>query len=345
MHDEQGKKVVVEITFSTVARTVAFLVLLYILYYLSDIVLILLTSVMIATAISPFVEWFTHKKIPRIVSALILYITVFGIVASIIYFFVPPLFVDVVDLRAHLPGYIQSIDALGGTPIKDAVATFSLDQIFPAINKTILGLSGGFFEATNVIFGGVFSFVLIVVFSFYLTVQEKGIENILRLLTPLQYEPYILDLWARSKKKIGFWMQGQLLLGFIIGVFVYLGLMVFGVKYALVLAIFAAIFELIPVFGPVMSAVPAVIFASTQGIGLAIVVLCFYIIIQQFENHLIYPLVVRKVVGVPPLVSIIALIVGGKLAGFLGILISMPIATIIMELIDDMEKRKYLKIK
>jgi predicted PurR-regulated permease PerM len=344
MSEENNKKVVVEITLATVAKTVLLLILLYTLYTLRDLVLVVLTAVMIATAIEPFTKWFTERKIPRVLAALLIYLMVFASVAAIIFFFVPPILQDITDIKSHLPAYLASLDVFNSAPIQGAIQTFSLDQVFPAINQTIQGLTGGFFEAASVIFGGVFSFGLIVVFSFYLVVQEKGIENVLRILTPLRYEPYMLNLWARSRKKIGLWMQGQIILGFIVGVFAYLGLTIFGVKYALLLAILAAVFELIPVFGPVMSDVPAVVFASTQSIGLGVVVLCFYIIIQQFENHLIYPLVVRKVVGVPPLVSIFALLVGGRLAGFLGILISMPIATIIMELVDDFEKRKYPKV-
>lgn len=136
-------------------------------------------------------------------------------------------------------------------------------------------------------------------------------------------------------------MQGQLLLGLLIGVMVYLGLTILGIKYAFLLALLAAVFEIIPLFGPILAATPAVILGFLDSAVLGFMVLGFYIIIQQFENHLIYPLVVRKVVGVPPLVVIIALIIGAKLAGFLGVLLSAPIAAVLMEYMNDLEKAKY----
>ena len=166
-------------------------------------------------------------------------------------------------------------------------------------------------------------------------------DDFLKVVTPVKNHAHILDLWRRSQRKIGLWMQGQLILGLVVGVLVYLFLAILGVKYALTLALFAAIFELIPVFGPILAAVPAVIVAlGTGGTSLAVWVILVYIIIQQFENHLIYPLVVTKVVGVPPLLVILALIVGMKLAGFLGIILSVPAAAIIQEFVVDLQRRR-----
>ena len=136
-------------------------------------------------------------------------------------------------------------------------------------------------------------------------------------------------------------MQGQLLLAVIVAVLVFLGLTMLGVENALLLAFLAGIFEIIPLFGPILSAIPAIFIAFLDGgLSLVLLVIGLYIIIQQFENHLLYPLVVKKVVGVPPIISILALVIGAKLAGFLGILLSVPLATALIELLSDLEKRK-----
>ena len=136
-------------------------------------------------------------------------------------------------------------------------------------------------------------------------------------------------------------MQGQMILALIMGVLVYLGLTILGVKHALLLSIIAAVFEIIPVFGPTLAAVPAVIIGFVDGgATLGFLTVALYAIVQQFENHLIYPLVVTRVVGVPALLVILALIVGAKLAGFLGILLSVPAAATIQELVKDIGKRR-----
>ena len=136
-------------------------------------------------------------------------------------------------------------------------------------------------------------------------------------------------------------MQGQLLLAFIVVVLVYLGLTILGVPYAFFLALLAGVFELIPVFGPILSAIPAAIIAfSDGGLSLGLMTVGLFLIVQQFENHLIYPLVVRKVIGIHPIMVIIALLAGAKLAGFLGIILSVPLAAALKEYIDDVERKK-----
>lgn len=132
-----------------------------------------------------------------------------------------------------------------------------------------------------------------------------------------------------------------MVLAVIIAMLVFLGLTLLRVENALLLAVLAGLFEIIPLFGPILAAIPAVTLALvTGGLTPALLVVGLYIIIHQFENQLIYPLVVRKIVGVPPLVSILALIIGWKLAGFVGLLISVPLAAMLMEFLNDVEKNK-----
>ena len=134
------------------------------------------------------------------------------------------------------------------------------------------------------------------------------------------------------------WTSENILISAIISI---IGLTIFGIKYALLLAVLAALFELIPIFGPILAAIPAVAVALIDGgATLGILVAGFYLIVQQFENHLIYPLVVKKVVGVPPLLVILALIIGAQVAGFLGIILSVPIAAAIQEFVHDIQKEK-----
>ena len=130
------------------------------------------------------------------------------------------------------------------------------------------------------------------------------------------------------------------MLGVLVGVIVFLGLTIMEVKYALLLSILAMIFEVIPVFGPIMAAIPSIAIAFVQSPALGLKVLILYIVVQQFENHLIYPLVVRKTVGVPPLLVIIAIIVGGKLAGIYGIILSVPLAAVLIEFLNDLAERR-----
>ena len=339
---------VISITTSTIIRTLALLGVVALAYMLGDLILVLLTSVVIASAVEPFTRSLMSWRLPRILAVVIIYVVaIFGL-SAVIYFFIPPLFVELSNLASTLPSRFDSFDLFD--PALDPLSaitgglasSISLKEIITEIQQAIISESGGLFSATGTLFGGAASFILIIVLSFYLSVQEDGVGDFLRLVTPVSHEKYITGLWARSREKIGQWMKGQLLLGLIIGILVYLGLSLLKVKYALLLAIVAAILELIPFFGPVISAVPAVLLGFSDSFVLGLLVLGFYVIVQQFENHLIYPLVVRKIVGIPPILVIIVLFVGARLAGLLGMLLAVPLATIVIELAADYQKRKHI---
>ena len=340
------------VTTGTIVRVVLVLIAFYFLYYIRDIAIVILTAIVIASAVEPGAKWFTSRRIPRILAVLIIYIAVAVLLASLFYFFLIPLIRDSADFLRTLPDYSASVaepvvTGIASTAIQSSdflqgfSQSLSIPSIINSLNSILSNISTGFFGAINVVFGGVMSFFLIVIISFYLAVQEDGVAKFLRIVTPLKKEPYVIDLWNRSKIKIGLWMQGQLLLSVIMSVLIFLGLTLLGVRNTLLLAFIAGVFEIIPLFGAFLAATPAVLIAFIDGgFTFALVVVGLFIIIQQFESHLIYPLVVKKVVGVPPIISIIALIIGFKLAGFLGVLLAVPLAAVLMELLNDMEKSK-----
>jgi predicted PurR-regulated permease PerM len=261
-----------------------------------------------------------------------------------LFIFVPPILDDAANFFSNLPNTLESIDVsqgLSSSFFPGQTVKISPSQFADQIRATFATFTGGIFSTLSSFFGGVISFVLIIVFSIYFAVQETGIDDFLRVITPVKHEKYVLSLWKRSQDKIGKWMQGQLLLGLIVGILIYLGLTILNVPHALLLAVLAGAFELIPVFGQIIAALPAVALAfSDGGVTGALFVIGLYTVVQQFEAHLIYPLVVKKVVGVPPLLVILALLIGAKLAGFLGILLSVPVAAAFQELVSDIMKAK-----
>ncbi len=346
--DMDGKELIIKITAGTIIKALALIALAALLWYLRDLLLILLISIVIGAAIDPAARALAKYKVPRILSILVVYIAFFIAFFGVMYFFVPPVLKEASGLLTTLPASVQTFESTADSTLglPSFMGNLPLTSAVNEINTLFTGLTDNAFAMINVVFGGLLSFVLIVVFSFYFAVNERGIEEFLRVVTPLRNEKYVIDLWHRSQKKIGLWLQGQLILAIIIGVLVYLGLTILGIQYALVLAVLAALFELIPVFGPVLAAVPAVALGfASGGFTLAIAVIVFYIIIQQFENHLIYPLVVTKVVGVPPLLVILALVIGAKLAGIIGILLSIPMAAVTQELFADLDKQRRISLK
>ncbi len=345
------KDTVISITSGTIVKGLAIMLGFWALWVLRDLVLVIITAVIIASSIEPAVKLLGKYRIHRIPAVLGVYILLAGVLVGLFYAFVPPVVSELIDFSQRFPIVAQEFNLnffkenasaieKGEIFITQIVEGAPVQDLFSTLSK-LSSSSKGFAGAVGSVFGGLFSFILIVILSFYFAMQERGIENFLKIVTPSGKEDYVINLWERSKVKIGKWMQGQLLLGVLIFVLVYLGLTIFGVPYALLLALIAGVLEIIPVFGPIIAAIPAVALAfSTGGTTLAIMVAGFYLLVQQFESNLIYPLVVRKIVGVPPIIVILALIIGFQLAGFLGVLISIPVVAAIMELVDDIEKKK-----
>ena len=324
--------------------------LVYAFFQISDLLLILLTAIVIASAVEPATRWAKRRGVPRLPTAILIYVITALILSIFFYFLLLPLIDQVSSFLKTLSIYSNSIigDSILSDMFKSQSVFGGLDSpaIFTELSTYLNSFSGfvsqGVLSTASAIFGGVMSMLLIIVLSFYLAVQDDGVGKFLKVIVPLRYEEYVVGLWRRSQNKIGRWMQGQLMLGVVVAVMVYIGLVIVGVPNALLLAVLAGIFELIPLFGPIISAIPAIFVAyGSLGGTPAIIVAGMYLLIQQLENHVIYPLVVKKVVGVPPMVSIVALIIGGKLAGFLGILIAVPMAAIVMELLEDLEQKKH----
>ena len=349
--NHRDNETTISITSGTIVKGIFIILGFWALWVLRDLVLVVITSVVLASAIEPAIKFFGKYRIPRIPAVLAVYLSLTGLLVGLFFAFIPPFLTELTEFAENVPEVAKEINVavfahdtallhkgeLLINQVAEGATTQDLIKTVTNLSTTAQSVTG----TAGAVFGGVFSFILVVVLSFYFAMQERGIENFLKIVIPFGKENYVINLWERSKAKIGKWMQGQLLLAVLIFILVYLGLTIFGLPYALTLALLAGMMEIIPVFGPIMAAIPAILLGfSTGGMSLALIIAGFYLLVQQFESNLIYPLVVRKVVGVPPILVILALIIGYELAGFLGILISVPLAAAVMELVDDIEKSK-----
>ena len=325
---EEINEMTLHISNNTIIRVALFSALFYMLYYLSDLVIVLLVSIVIASSIEPIVKRLQKYKVPRAATALAILASVIGVFFWIVSMFIPIVikefssFIDNIPSILQNTGYLLNMSPESTQVLKSVFGNPSnASEIIKNAQGVFKAVGGGLATSTGAFFHTVTNIVLIFVISFYLSVQERGIETFIRTLIPKKNEEYAIGLWARAQQKIAKWMQGQLVLGLIIGVLVYIGLTIMGVPYALLLAILAGLFELIPVFGPILAMVPAVLLSlSTGGVSLGVSVLVFYLIIQQ--------------------IVILSLLIGAQVAGFWGILWAVPVVSVFMEYIEDVQKGK-----
>jgi predicted PurR-regulated permease PerM len=333
------------ITTGTIFRVVLIGIFFYTLFILKDLVLTIISAVVVASAVEPAAVWFEKRRVPRTLAVVFVYLITALIFGGIFLYFIPILFKETLNILGTFPTLVESVLSV---PIVESFNTYttgfsgtSLSDVLKTASSALSGATLSFITVASSLFGGILSLILVIVISFYLAVQKNGVAHFLHIVTPSQHEDYIVDLWKRSQRKIGLWFQGQLLLAALVGIMTYLFLAIAGIPNALFLAVLTGVMELIPVIGPIIAMVPAISFAFFDGgVTSAGIVFVVYVIIQQLESNLFHPLVVKKIVGIPALVAIIALIVGAQLAGFIGILLSVPIAAAIMEYLNDVEKGK-----
>jgi predicted PurR-regulated permease PerM len=340
----------VYISTGTIFRVLLIGLLVIALFKLRSLVLVLFTSIVIASFMQSALSKVKRFIPNRSLAAFLIYFISISIFVGLCSIFIPVFLNEMSALVAQLNEYIPATSFLNTfqsssiTGAKDVATSIASNATLSDVVRNTQALADSFSGAFLTIFGaafdGLFNLALIIIISFYLSVSEKGIESFLRIITPSTYEEYVIDLWQRTERKIGLWIQGQMLLGIIIGVLSYLGLTILGVPYSLVLALLTACFELIP-FGMLLSILPVLMFSYLGGgIYLVAKVFILYFILHQFENYLIYPLIVKKVIGISPLVVIISLLAGAELAGLWGIILAIPCSVLLLEFLDDIEKKK-----
>lgn len=339
-----AKPQTISISSGTVFRIIFIILILIFLYLISDVIVIFLFALIIASAIAPVVNLLQKIKIPRVFGALIVYIVVIGVLGFLISLIVPSVAKDIKDLSSNLPNYIEEMSAKFESIQR---ASSKYQEIINQFQKFLAGIgdllrqsASNLFSTAINIFGGIFSFLVVLVVSFYLSVQKRGVQHALTAIVPHQHRDYILSLWERSQRKLGRWLQGQLFLGIIVGVLVYIGLYFLDIKFALLLAILAGILEIFPYIGPILAAIPAIILGFLQAPILGLWVLILYLVIQQVENYLIVPLVIGRIVKLNPVIVILALLIGGRLGGIPGMILAVPITAVLAEFLRDIIKKR-----
>jgi predicted PurR-regulated permease PerM len=350
--DGHTKNVNVTISTGTLMKIILMGVLVLAMIKLITIVLVVLTAIVIAS----FVQFAVQKLNPyiknRTLSVFIIYILGIFVFVGLAYVFVPVFIGEMSSLVSQIENYLPNNnilhtfqpDTISGA--KGVVSTISqngsLSDIIKSTQELVTSLAGGFFDIFGQAFGGAFNLILIGIISFYLSIRDKGIESFIRIIIPANSEEYVIDLWSRTEKKIGLWIQGQMLLGLIIGVLTYLGLTILKVKYSFVIAIITAFCEIVP-FGIFIALTVATLFSYLSGgVTLAVLVFLLFFILHQFENYLIAPLILNKVIGISPLVVILSVLIGWELVGLWGVILAIPCAVCLFEFIDDLEKQKVL---
>lgn len=304
----------VEISHRTIIFAVLFLLSLGFLFLIKDIILELFVALLLMTIFEPMVASLTKIRIPRGLAVLVTYILVIGILGGAIALIAPVVVEQSTSFVSALPGYLSNIGV---------TRDFS-DQILSGYLATVGNLPGQIVDFTFSIFSNFFSVVTVLVFAFYMLLSRNKLDDQLASFFGEEKQKDIARVINELETRLGGWARGELILMFTIGAGTYIGLLILGIPFAIPLAILAGLFEIIPLLGPIFSSVPAVIigFGISPITGLGVIAMAF--LVHQLENYVLVPKIMEKSVGVSPIVTLIALAVGARLAGIVGAIISVP---------------------
>ena len=332
-----NNKQTIDISSGTIIRVMIFIVLLALLFLIKDILLMLVGAMVIAFAIEPLAKTLQQYKVPRAVSVIVVYLLFVGVISLALTLVIPALAEQTTQLAQQAPQIVNGLEHTIGTipgVSPDAIAS-QLQDSLKNFGNNLSNVTTQLFLQTQSIFTGVFSLFFVLVIAFYLVIEEDAVKKLFRYIIPKQHIAYAELMIDRIQSKLGRWVLAQLVLGLIIGSAIGIIFWAIGFKYALALGVVAGILEVFPVVGPILSAVFGTILALSQSFIFGIVALVIYVIVQQVEAQVLVPNIMRKAVGLNPLVTIIAVLLGGRLAGVPGIVLAVPIATIFSIILGD----------
>jgi len=335
------------ISFKSISKVALVVLAFWISWKIWDILAGVFLALVFASVVEGGVGALRKIKIPRIPAVILIYLTGFAVLYFAFYSLIPPLVNEIGQFSANFPKYFENFLVqfegakdffieYGGSPetIQDALEALSR-KIAELVSSIPMFLSS--------IFGGLATAFLIITISFFLCLEKGGVEKLLGFFTPKNHRESFIQLLIISQKKMQDWFRGRIFSAVIVGTLVYLGLWLMGAEYRITLSLVAALFEIFPVIGPWLAGIIGAIVVSLQSLYLGFFTAVLYAAAGLIEGNLITPIVMRKIVGINPIIVIIVLFVGARLGGILGILIAIPLTAIIIEVINDFRKKRGLE--
>ena len=326
------KPAVVEISPRSVIRTLAIIVAFFVAWQIRSILMSLLAAFVLMTGFAYIADWFHERGINKTVAAILAYSCLVAFLALLLFLIIPPLLVQVRGFVNNFPFYVDKIqDIYDGRVIPQVDNSSVVNILSDQISSSLDDVLGVFLNTIS----GFVNFLTVAVLSFYLLIERDKIKNNVFVLFPHLPKERVTKLAHKIEQKVGAWVRGELILMFVVGTMTYIGLSLLRVEYALPLAIIAGLLEAVPVVGPIVSSVPAILVALVTNPISVIGVIALYVVVQQLENNILVPEIMQAAVGLSPLLVILALLIGASLFGVIGAILAVPSLAISQVIVSD----------
>ena len=321
---------------------VTVLLAFWLLYQFRLVIFILFVAAFLGTAIRPAVDWLFRRNVPRSVGVIAIYLLMLLLIIGFVLLFVPLLVEQLTQISIDVPRYYFTIrENLMQSPSRIIQQIgfrlpMQLFSLMPeaATDEEAIDRVASFFAVSGVFVRGALATVTIFLLGFYWTLESERTLRSLVLFFPAARRERIRELIAEIESRVGGYIRGQALLSTSIFILALISYLLIGLQFPLVLAIIAGVMEVVPIFGPVLGAIPAILLALSQDPSKVILVIIATVVMQSLENYLLVPRIMKQSVGVNPIVTLLALAAFTSLLGLPGALLAVPIAAIIQLLLD-----------
>lgn len=325
---DKGQPVKIEISAKTVVFSVIFLLSLRFLWDMKDLFFSLFIAFIVMSAAKQPVSYLEKKKIPRGIGVVFVFFLFFLLFVFLASWVVPPLVYETTLFYKHWP-----------TVVKNATSQFP--WLFKGVNipQYVPNITNQFLLAIRLLFSNAIFLISTIFFSVYLTLDDMLVEKLLIRFVDERHARRVGEVLRKIERRLGAWLTGEFLLMTVVGVLTFIGLQLLGIRYALPLAIIAGLLEAVPNVGPTIAGIPTVLVGFSQSPFLGVSALALAFVVQQLENNFIVPFVMRKVVGLHPIITLIALIIGSRYGGVLGVLLAIPLTLVIETLFSELSQK------
>lgn len=328
---------VLEISWASLWRILFFIILVVFIFMAKNVILGLFLAIVVASGLEVPIDILEKRKIPRTVSAILIFLFIILVIAVILYAVVP---LVLVNMNTAIFNIQKASQGTWWQSLFNIKTSRSLNDFMSRVVDNFVSGGASPLEAVSQVFGGLSLTISVFILSFYLSVNKNGIERFVRIISPDIYEDVVLRIFGHSRRRIGLWFRTQFFLSLIVGLVVWAALGFLGVPYAPILGAIAGIFELVPFVGPIIAGAVSVLVAISISTTLAIYTLITFLVIQQLESNVLVPLLMRRAAGLHPVLVIVSILMGIEIGGFLGAVVAVPVAAVFQEIAEDWDRDK-----
>jgi predicted PurR-regulated permease PerM len=326
-----------DISWISLWRLLFFVAFVALLFLGRNVLAGLFLALVISSGLEFLVTFLERRGFPRTLSVIIIFLLGAIVLVAVAYTVVPFVIADFNTI-------LSKVNKTAARYWLGPLLNFQGDQSLGVFLNRVSGqlFSGNISPLATLadVLGGFGLAVAVLVSSFYLSLSRDGVDRFIRAILPTEYEESALRIYHRSRRQIGFWFRTQVVMSIIVGLLTWVALFLLGVKHSFILAIFAAVVEIVPFVGPILAGAAAVITAFTASPALALYTLLAFLAIQQFESHVLVPVLMRRAVGLHPVIVITSLLMGIQIGGFMGALVAVPAAAVLQEVTEEWSRKK-----